>query len=253
MKHKIFFIALLGLASCKKEDNELQQVDPKITDPTEITFLYGDKNVTYSIIKKDYILDSNGDTLETAISKFWLDRNLGANRAAQEKNDPLASGDLYQWGRSADGHQIRNSDTIQMLSDNILPNHSGFIVEPLNSNDWLKVSNDELWNGVNNTNCPCPTGWRVPTINELAMEMHSWNSYNMDGAYASKLKWVAGGNRDNHGTERYSDNWAFIWSSTPSKNETAQKLAIIGGDTSEIISSNRIYGGSVRCIKDLEN
>ena len=36
---------------------------------------------------------------------IWLDRNLGALRVAQAFNDHQAYGDLYEWGRAADGHE----------------------------------------------------------------------------------------------------------------------------------------------------
>lgn len=242
---------MIGLISCKK--NEINDDNVVNKFPTEVTFNYNGEDVTYQVIKKDYYKNSNGEIIQSPISKLWFDRNLGAERQAIEKNDPLAAGDLFQWGRLADGHQIRNSDTTHSLSNSIIPNHNKFIVKPLsqdNRYDWLLELNDSLWNDERNTNCPCPNGWRVPTIDELLMEMHSWNSYNMDGAYSSELKWVSGGNRDNHGTERYSEYWAFIWSSTTSDFAKAFELAIIGSDTSEVISSYRINGGSVRCIKD---
>lgn len=86
---------------------------------------------------------------------------------------------------------------------------------------------------------------------ELLMEMHSWNSTDLNSAFNSPLKWVSGGNRDNHGTERYSDYWEFIWSSTFKDNGEAMQLAIIGSDTSMADASKKIFGNSVRCIKNV--
>ncbi len=43
--------------------------------------------------------------------RTWMDRNLGASQAATSITDALAYGDLYQWGRCADGHQSRTSGT----------------------------------------------------------------------------------------------------------------------------------------------
>jgi hypothetical protein len=118
------------------------------------------------------------------------------------------------------------------------------------TNDWLIVSNDSLWNGSQNTNCSCPEGWRVPTIEELGMEMNSWSPKNLSGAFATSLKWTSGGDRDNWGTVRYTDWMAFIWSSTPGNISGSKALVIPGYDTAEVILSSRIYGASVRCIKD---
>ena len=248
-KYFILILTLVSivLISCDK-DNSNDKVEKDY--PKSVTFDYDGNSVTYGVIKKDYYVDSKGDSLIIPITKLWLDRNLGAQRTAIIMFDSLASGDLFQWGRLADGHQNRKSQTLQELSDNIMPNNDKFIIEPLNSNDWLKNSNDSLWNDKANTNCSCPIGWRVPTKDELAMELNSWKTKDMDGAYASPLKWVSTGNRDNHGTERYSEFWGFMWSSTPYSNGMAYSMAIIGTDTAEIITSPRIYGQAIRCIKD---
>lgn len=248
----IFFLSCLLLFNGCKDKSAEDDNPPEKEYPKSVTFELNGSSVTYEVIKMDYSIDHKGDSLETPVSLLWLDRNLGATRAATTKNDPMAAGDLFQWGRMDDGHQVRSSDTTQALALNAQPGHNQFIAAPLNSSDWLVVSDDQLWNGSTNANCPCPDGWRVPNIQELMMEMKSWAVPNMSGAYQSPLKWVAGGNRDNHGTERYTDSWALIWSSTiaPSGKQSAEQLVIIGDDVSEPISNPRIFGGSVRCVKD---
>ena len=49
--------------------------------------------------------------LNPITGKTWMDRNLGASQVATSSSDAAAYGDLYQWGRRADGHQCRNSPT----------------------------------------------------------------------------------------------------------------------------------------------
>jgi hypothetical protein len=248
MKHYLVIIFILvGLTSCDKEDSDNLNNDNQY--PQQVDFIYQGETVSYGVIKKSYTIGSDGNTLSTPITKLWLDRNLGSFRPGINKNDSLAAGDLFQWGRQDDGHQNRYSDTTHILSESISPGHDKFIARPLNSDDWLTESNDLLWNGDQNTNCPCPDGWRVPTEDELAMEMNSWTPNDLDGAFASELKWVSAGSRSNHGTLRYSEYWAFIWSSTPLEYSRASRLVITGSE-SELIESNRIYGGTVRCIKD---
>lgn len=245
---RLFYILILfsaSLVSCSDDNNPNDK-----EYPGSVTFVYDGNTVTYNVIKKTYFKDANGNVLQKGITKLWLDRNLGAQRAATGLIDTLAMGDLFQWGRPADGHQKRKSDTAHKLSENIVPGHNKFIVKPLYANDWLINSNDLLWNGPANENCSCPEGWRVPTIEELLMEMYSWTTMDMKGANASELKWVPSGNRDNHGTERYWEYWSFIWSSTPRTNGSAKALAIPGSLPAEAISSTRIFGLTVRCIKD---
>ena len=46
-----------------------------------------------------------GVVTNPATGRTWMDRNLGASRVATGNTDAEAYGDLYQWGRAADGHQ----------------------------------------------------------------------------------------------------------------------------------------------------
>ena len=45
----------------------------------------------------------------TSAGQVWMDRNLGALRVAQSVDDYHSYGWLYQWGRLADGHEIRST------------------------------------------------------------------------------------------------------------------------------------------------
>jgi len=99
-------------------------------------------------------------------------------------------GDLYQWGRSKDGHQMRNSanyptnNTISeagAVSGSDLDGNGQvaftsaayrkFIKtnDATTFNDWRIPQVDTLWynNGKKTVNDPCPTGWRVPTVAEF--------------------------------------------------------------------------------------
>jgi hypothetical protein len=55
------------------------------------------------------------DVTNPTTGKTWMDRNLGASRVATDSTDALAYGDLYQWGRFADGHQCRDSDQTDVM------------------------------------------------------------------------------------------------------------------------------------------
>jgi len=139
------------------------------------------------------------DVTNPITGKTWMDRNLGASQVATSSTDELAYGDLYQWGRRADGHQCRSSPTTETLSSVDQPAHGDFIlnvvfnVEPM---DWRSPQNDNLWQGVNGINNPCPSGYRLPTEVEQASEVASWSSQNSEGAFSSILKLTLGGARN---------------------------------------------------------
>lgn len=68
--------------------------------------------------------------------QVWMDRNLGASRAAISSTDSLAYGDLYQWGRATDGHEKRTSGITSTLSTTDNPGHDDFITTSSWPWDW---------------------------------------------------------------------------------------------------------------------
>ena len=206
----------------------------------EITFSYMGQNVIYGTVEVDY----GGGNI-----KCWMDRNLGASQVATAYNDSLAYGDLFQWGRLDDGHQIRTSNTTTTLSSTDIPGHSNFIRTPDSPYDWRFPQNDNLWQGVSGTNNPCPSGWRLPTSAELDAERASWSSQDYNGAFNSPLKLTAAGYRG-RGDGSLGDvgGGGDYWSSTVS-GAYARGLHF-GSSDAYMDSYFRAYGFSVRCFKD---
>lgn len=242
-KSSIIFLSFLCCFSCNKKENEQD------TMPTEVSFEYDAKMVTYGVVKKVYEKDSKGNKLSKPITKYWLDRNLGADRAGITMNDSLAAGDLFQWGRAADGHQKRNSLTTDVAATTTNPQSDKFILTNYGG-DWVHPSDNSLWNGTENKNCSCPEGWRVPTAEELGMEFQSWDTISLSGGFNSPLKWVGNGVRDGSGSIYYSYYWGFVWSSTPSTDSTARMLQIISSTTVDVGAGPKAWGYAVRCIHD---
>jgi uncharacterized protein (TIGR02145 family) len=186
------------------------------------------------------------DVLNPATGKTWMDRNLGASRAATSRADPEAYGDLYQWGRDDDGHQKRTSGTTTILSSSDSPGHGNFILSSNSPYDWRNPQNTDLWQGANGTNNPCPVGYRLPTHAEWLVERQSWSSSNYDGAFASPLKLPLAGARGH--SFSHVGSLGYYWSSTVSStNAQFLEINFAGSGTH---SSNRGSGMSVRCLKD---
>ncbi|MDX9749006.1 MAG: FISUMP domain-containing protein [Paludibacter sp.] len=192
-----------------------------------------------------------GEVYNPTTDKTWLDRNLGAGRVATSSTDAAAYGDLYQWGRGTDGHEKRNSPLTPNLnlSNSDTPGHGMFIVNSMNSPfDWRSPQQDDLWQGVNGVNNPCPAGFRLPTIAELEAERKSWSSDNATGAFASQLKLTLGGFRGGTGSILYAGELGQYWSSTVNGANT--KVIHFTSINTLINSEYRAGGRSVRCIKD---
>ena len=189
------------------------------------------------------------DVTNPSTGKTWMDRNLGATQVATSNTDANSYGDLYQWGKRADGHQCRTSPTTATLSSIDQPANGNFITVNSGSHDWRSPQNDNLWQGVNGVNNPCPSGYRLPTETEINAERLSWSQNNNVGAFASPLKLPVAGSRTltngesaNVGTQgRY---WSSSVSSTVSRNLYFSSLGAGMGN------NDRAYGFSVRCLKD---
>jgi uncharacterized protein (TIGR02145 family) len=184
------------------------------------------------------------NTVIGANKRIWMDRNLGASRVATSSTDVEAYGDLYQWGRGADGHQLRTSATITTLSSSDQPGNGRFILAPDKPIDWRSPQNNNLWQGVNGTNNPCPSGYRLPTEAEWTTERDSWTPKTSVGAFASPLKLPMAGNRNGYdGLIIKVGTIGYYWSSTD------YGLSFEGSYTS-MSPYSRANGFSVRCIKD---
>jgi uncharacterized protein (TIGR02145 family) len=178
-----------------------------------------------------------------------MDRNLGATQVATSSTDANAYGDLYQWGRRADGHQCRTSPTTATLSSIDQPANGNFILAPNAPNDWRSPQNVNLWQGVNGVNNPCPSGYRIPTETEINAERLSWSQNNSAGAFASPLKLTLAGYRlSNNGTLVSVGLHGDYWSSTVSGSTS--RYLYFSSSIANMNDTYRAYGYSVRCLKD---
>lgn len=215
---------------------------------TTITFAYNGEDVTCGIITS------------SATGRKWLDRNLGAGDVPSAFDDWKNYGDLFQWGRSADGHQLiersggTNSDvsgveTTTEPASGDRPTHALFIINSAAPNDWSIPSNDNRWQGVSGINNPCPPGWRVPTESEWLAE----NIANRLEGY-DKLKLTASGMRSISagGIFQGASTNGQYWSSTLVEGSTSARVWGFRFNSSSITAqpSGRGLAMSCRCIKD---
>ena len=193
----------------------------------------------------------DGDVVSST-GKVWMDRNLGASQVATSSSDALSYGDLYQWGRASDGHQLRASVTTGTTVTSASPGHALFITSGSGTvYNWTSFAGeDNLWQGVSGINNPCPSGYRIPTETELDAERATFSSNNAAGAFASVLKLPAAGYRSfSNGTLNNVGSRGDYWSSSVS-GTSARGLYFASSDATVNTTYNRAFGLSVRCIKD---
>jgi len=168
---------------------------------------------------------------------------------ATSSTDAASYGDIYQWGRAADGHESRTSGTTATLATSDTPGHGDFITNGSYPYDWRNSQNDNLWQGVSGTNNPCPNGYRLPTEAEWEAERTSWSSNNAAGAFGSPLKLPVAGGRDfSSGSLGGVGSRGYYWSSTVD-GALSRSLYFTSSVAFEECHG-RAIGLSVRCIKN---
>lgn len=219
-----------------------------------VTFNFRGQSTTYT-------------TVRGADGKIWLQQNLGSTKTAASLTDSDAYGDLFQWGRWDDGHQLRNSN---LMASAPLPNNpaglsggnASFYSAGYNSssNFWSGGIPSDSWNAVNSSSAnttngadPCKAiglNWRLPTIDEIDAVMTAENITEYNSALASNLKLIPAGIKDYNGIFSPGTR-LYLWSSSSSPYTGSGQHWYISQYSSLSNDAGRDSGMSVRCIKDI--
>jgi len=206
----------------------------------------------------------------------WATRNLDIGGHFVAK--PEDYGALFQWGRRADGHESRTSfayPTNDESEENGVVNvseldtygqiptthaaYGKFVKQSDDPYDWRTPQDDNLWGVAKTANDPSPTGWRVPTHEELeslaneTYVTHEWTTKNgingyrfTDKATGNTLFLPAAGERNpNSSTLIYAGMVGSYWGSSVTG---AYYLSFFSGTVDP--SYYRAAGRSLRCVAE---
>ena len=277
-------------------DNSVATVDQsgKVTAVSDgivtiTAFAVGGANATCSVTVKSatvvadtkYVVGNADYGYGIAIGDVvWAPVNCGYEPAtADYKGYPY--GKLYQWGRKY-GQGYDSSDASYPSGENLIEgpvmpsvgksedNADVFYTVPESPYDWCTVPNEAFWNSgteevpVKTETDPCPTGWRVPTHNELSklFKNSSWTTNDEDqegrffcGEYtfiegAPKVFFPAAGRRDYDGDAYRRGDRGFYWSSRPS-GVNAYHLGFYDDYANvSYLDGLHAIGYSVRCVQE---
>jgi len=183
--------------------------------------------------------------------RVWLDRNLGAKKLCINATDVACFGDLYQWGREADGHELKSSP-VSFFRNSTLEIGSNLFFADAGSgdystiDDWTGADKDGSqrsanWSKTDGTSI-CPVGYRVPSSQELLDESIAINK-----GFNGFLKIPNAGERAFFGDYVGERKRFLLWSSTPSVSEFSLSIK---NNFNEGLIKPRNEGHSVRCVKD---
>lgn len=199
--------------------------------------------------------------INTDLGTFvFLDRNLGATATDASSSDSW--GDLYQWGRMTDGHEKRLSRTIPQKAKTVTSvHHNMFILDDVQSNNWVENSSGNVWQADNPVNNPCPCGYRLPTQAEwqavlaLGYKVQETNSgYYVLSMADGILELPAAGLRNAHnGYILHSGTRGYYWAQDAIREGTSGSMDFNFEDKLGNISlyGYRAFGRSVRCMRKI--
>ena len=206
---------------------------------------------------------------------IWAPVNCGYEPAtADYKGYPY--GKLYQWGRKY-GQGYDSTDASYPSGENMM---AGPVMPSWGSSEtykdaffygsynWCNQQIDDLWvdgEGKKTKKDPCPTGWRVPTYDELSAlrKNYSWSAKDNQSdfyfvgeyTYIDGLPQVffpaAGRRYYDYGSADRRGHYGYYWSSSPSSNR-AYYLFFSDGRADMNNGGIRASGYSVRCVQVID-
>nr|WP_315027419.1 T9SS type A sorting domain-containing protein [uncultured Chryseobacterium sp.] len=211
-----------------------------------VSFTYQGQQVSYT-------------TVRGADGKVWLQQNLGSSHVAVSIADQDSYGDLFQWGRWDDGHQLRNSAVSSAPNPNTPAGITAGTYITGSPAWWAGFASTDVWTGKLPEEAkdyigvdPCKaigSGWKMPSVADWTLAVGTESISNPTSAYNSHLKLPAGGYRGSStGDFTFVGQRGYFWSSDTSS--LGGKYLYVG-----TISANpsagapRGQGASVRCIK----
>ncbi|MFD1772130.1 FISUMP domain-containing protein [Sphingobacterium suaedae] len=215
-------------------------------------------NLNLTLTPSDIYLEHAGQSAARIDGIIWMRHNLGANTDLDPDQNPSVQalhGNYYQWGE------------IRVVANASTP------AGPISNWDHANPPNN-AWNSgsesapIKTSNDPCPSGYRIPTLNEFKKliaattqsDLGTWGNSSTNYRAAKVLKSnrnanvqltfpIAGSRNWDNGTLENRGNVGFYWSSLIVNNRvrhTNFRFSI--NDNADDSSADRDWGFPLRCV-----
>jgi hypothetical protein len=220
-------------------DGESKAIDPTIFMSGIPGKNEGDQDIVYQDLSP---VTADG------VTYIFLDRNLGAADAYPTGSgpvDPRDAGCAFQWGRSADGHQLWSSTVAKVPGGASYPLSSDYVgkfIANSSSYRWTPslTGLSGLWDDseTGGTNNPCPAGYHVASYTEMNVFLSNKANMNMPTASVFRTaSWGAVNKGD-----------GYYWTSTLA-GDTPYPYLLKVSTGKMAVSSSYGQGSFVRCVR----
>ncbi|NDV47647.1 hypothetical protein D0T49_11375 [Paludibacter sp. 221] len=202
----------------------------------------------------------------------------GGTTASPADRNSAVYGDLYQWGRTTDGHEKRTSVTSTTTAPvgGLTAGTNTFLKITAYPYNWTSAPTADInWrNQKNGTYDPCPADWRIPAQGEWSdifrggsapgakatAVANTWEWYSTGGTNGYEIKpdgetttlfLPAAGNRHNGNGELYNVGSNGLYWSGSLSSDYSLTLYFNGSSVYPAYLHSRSHGFSVRCIAEL--
>lgn len=182
-------------------------------------------DITYGVVASTY----------SGTQKCWITRNLGATTQATSATDATDASSGWVW-------QFNRKQGYQHIGATRTPNTTW--ITSISENSDFTAANDPCTLLLGST-------WRIPTMVE-------WNGVNINAslgnglvnAFATPLKFHAGGQADSNGNKGSQGTLGQWWASTQYDTSVNGYRIYIITSSSALNNLNKVFGVSLRCLRD---